>query len=403
MWFEKKILAGKRFALVLIGSYKLRVCFVDFLNTKVRILWYTEKRQDTSLFANGECINLPWLAIKISETISDLEKRLWLHIKDIICNYPFWQEYLSLSHTNHPRKDRDSPINEAELCKILTQAEKICLVKGANEIEKLYGLKNSELDIILSRVTKVHIDGKKTGKILEKTWAEIKIQLLNITIPRSQNKVLKDLLKYSDKKVLKIIPVEYAVWKLYPQSDVVIIDIGATQTSLSLKKDWIVNAITKFPVGIHQLLEIIAKNHSKTRAEILRDLSSSSYSLEKKYFTNIWWQAFGMSLAELLKWDICPRQFALTGWGGNNTFLRDEILYFPYHHYDISIPLEREIVWEDLSPILWNIQDLQLRDIETMTLGMYALIEETRQYLNAENNIIGISLEQALKKLWYEV
>ena len=403
MWFEKKRIEGKRFALVLIGSYKLRVCFVDFLNTKVRILWYSEKRQETSLFSNGQCINLPWLASNISETIWDLEKKLGVYIKDIICNYPFWEEYLSISDTNHPRKKPESPINEAELYKLLIKAEKICLVKWASEIEKLYGLKNSELDIILSRVTHIHIDGKKTEKILGKTWEEIKIKLINITIPRLQNKTLKDLLKYSDKRVSKIVPIEYALWKLYPYKDILIIDVGATQTSLTLKKWWSVSAITKFPVWIHQLLELIAKNHSKTRAEILRDLWSNNYSLEKKYFSNIWGQAYGMSLAELLKQDVCPRHFALTWWWGNNIFLRDEILYFPYHYYNISIPLEREIVGEDISPILSNIQDLQLKDLEKMTLSMYALIEETRRYLNAESNAIGVSLEQALKKLWYEV
>ena len=403
MWFEKKRIEGKRYALVLIWAYKLRICIVDFLNTKVRILWYSEKRQDTSLFSNGQCINLPWLASSISETLWDLEKKLGIYIKHIICNYPFWEEHLSVSHTNHPRKKPDTTIDQTELYKILVKAEKICLVKWASEIEKLYGLKNSELDIILSRVTQIHIDGKKTEKIIGKTWEEVKIKLLNITIPRSQNKTLKDLLKYSDKTVSKIVPIEYALWKLFPYRDILIIDIGATQTSLSLKKWWTVIAVTKFPVWIHQLLELIAKNHSKTRAEILRDLWSTHYSLEKKYFANIWGQAYGMSLTELLRWDICPRHFALTGWWGNNTFLRDEILYFPYHHYDISIPLEREFVGEDLSPILGNIQDLQLKDLEKMTLGMYALIEETRRYLNSDTNIIGASLEQALKKLWYEV
>jgi hypothetical protein len=43
-------------------------------------------------------------------------------------------------------------------------------------------------------------------------------------------------MRYSDKNIGKIIPVEYAIGKLYPQKDIVIIDIGATQTSLSLKK-----------------------------------------------------------------------------------------------------------------------------------------------------------------------
>ena len=403
MWFEKKRIEWKRFALILIGSYKLRICIASFLNTKVRILGYYEKRQDTSLFSNGRCVNLPWLAANISEAINTLEKKLWIYIEEIICNYPFWEEHLSITHSNHPRKKVDKPIDIWELEWVVLSAEKICLVKWASEIEKLYGLKNSELDIILSRITKIEIDWKKTEKIIGKSWNDIKLQVLNITIPKNQHKTIQDLITYSDKKLWKIIPVEYAIWKLYPYKDIIIIDIGATQTSLSFKKSWTVQAIGKFPVWIHQLIELIAKNHSKTRSEILRDLTSHNYSLEKKYFTNIWGQAFGMSLAELLRWDICPRYFALVGWWANNTFLRDEILYFPYHHYDISVPMEREIVGEDLAPVLAHIQDLQLKDLEKMSLWMYALIEEMRRYITWNNETIRKPLEKALKKLWFHI
>ena len=403
MWFEKRQIEGKRYALVLIGSYKLRVCIVDFLNTKVRILWYSEKRQDTSLFSNGQCINLPWLAANISEILSSLEKKLWVHIEQIVCNYPFWEEHLSITHSNHPRKKPETLISEQELEWLILKAEKICLVKWASEIEKLYGLKNSELDIILSRITSIELDGKKTEKIIGKSWGDVKLQVLNITIPKNQHKILRDLMLYSDKKIGKIIPVEYAIGKLYPQKDLIIIDVGATQTSLSFKKSWTIQAISKFPVWIHQLIELIAKNHSKTRSEILRDLGGSSYSLEKKYFTNIWGQAYGMSLAELLRWDVCPRHFALTGWWASNSFLRDEILYFPYHHYDISIPIEKDIVWEDLAPVLTHIQDLQLKDLEKMSLWIFAMIEETRRYLAWNHEHIRWPLEKALKKLWFQV
>lgn len=402
MWFQKKQIQATKYALILIGSYKLRVCIAEFLNTKIRILWYTEKRQDTSLFSNGRCTNLSWLAHNITEILSRLESQLWTQCDEIITNYPFWELHLSISHSNHLRKNSEKIITEDELYNIFLQAEKMCLTKWARDIEKLYGLKNSELEIILSRVTQIHIDGKKEDAVLWKSWEEMKLQLLNITVPKLQYKSLKDLIGYSGKKIAKIIPVEYAIGKLFPQKDVLIIDVWAVQTSLTLKKWWTIQAISKFPVGIHHLIDMLAKHQGKTRSEILRELNNSSYSLEKKYFTEIWGQAFGMTVAELLGESMCPKNFALIGWGGNNTFLHDEILFFPFHQYDIATPQERNIVWEDLSSVLRHIQHIQLKDIDKMNLEMYALLEETRRCIAWESDIIGTSLSKALKKLWYE-
>lgn len=402
MWFQKKQIQGNTYALILIGGYKLRACIAEFLNTKIRILWYSEKRQDTSLFSNGRCNNLPGLAENIIEILTELEKKLWVSCDEIITNYPFGEVHLSISHTNHKRKNSQTIVDESELYDIFLQAEKICLTKWARDIEKLYGLKSSELDIILTRVTQIHIDGKKTEHIIGKIGEEIKLKLLNITIPKSQYRSLKDLIHYSGKKIAKIIPVEYAIGKLFPQKEVVIVDVWAVQTCLTLKKWGTIEAVSKFPVGIHHLIDMLAKHQGKTRSEILRELGSSSYSIEKKYFTEIWGQAFGMTLAELLDWSICPKNFALIGWGGNNTFLHDEIIFFPFHNYGIVIPQERHIVWEDLSAVLHHIQGIQLKDIDTMTLEMYALLEETRRCITWESDVIGISLKKALKKLWYE-
>lgn len=402
MWFQKKQIQGTRYALILIGSYKLRVCIAEFLNTKIRILWYSEKRQETSLFSNGRCTHLSWLAHNITEILTELEKTLWITCDEVVTNYPFWEVHLSVSHTNHKRKNAEDILSEEELYSILIDAEKICLTKWAHDIEKLYGLKNSELDIILSRVTQMHVNGKKEEQILGKTGEDIKLRLLNITVPRTQYRSLKDLIHYGQKKIAKVIPTEYAIWKLFPQRDVLIVDIWAVQTSLTLKKQGAIEAISKFPVGIHHLIDMLAKHQGKTRSEILRELGQSSYSIEKKYFTDIWGQAFGMTLSEMLQGSLCPQNFALIWGGGNNTFLHDEILFFPFHHYDISIAQERHIVWEDLSSVLRHIQHIQLKDIDMMNLEMYALLEETRRCIAWESDIIGTSLAKVLKNLWYE-
>lgn len=44
-------------------------------------------------------------------------------------------------------------------------------------------------------------------------------------------------------------------------------------------------------------------------------------------------------------------------------------------------------------------QGIQIKYIDQMNLEMYALLEETRRHLSGESDIIGISLEKALKKL----
>lgn len=61
MTFQTQDLPSQIVAIVEVGSYRIKVCVCEFKNDKVHILGYSEKRQSTSYFVNGECKNLEML------------------------------------------------------------------------------------------------------------------------------------------------------------------------------------------------------------------------------------------------------------------------------------------------------------------------------------------------------
>lgn len=145
-------------------------------------------------------------------------------------------------------------------------------------------MKNSDIDIILSRVTQIQINNQTIEKISKLTGENVTIQLINLSIPQRQKQKLVDLCSYIDTHLLKILPCEYTHTKLTTQENVVHINIGATQTSVSVKYQGGVIGITKLPIGTHHLIAQIAKNHTLTRVEIIKDLNTKKFQLEKKYF-----------------------------------------------------------------------------------------------------------------------
>jgi Tfp pilus assembly PilM family ATPase len=109
--------------------------------------------------------------------------------------------------------------------------------------------------------------------------------------------------------MFKVLPTEYCITKIFPQKDVVIINVGATQTTLSLKKDGDVLSISKIPIGINDLVKKIIKQQSITRVDIIDQLNSDMFQTEKQEFLQIWGEGIGITLQEVLGKTICPKYF----------------------------------------------------------------------------------------------
>ncbi len=166
MVFTKQHIPAKTLCIIDIGSYKLRVCAASFKNQRIEVLGYHEKRQDISYFSNQECKNLPGLCRNISEAIEKLEKDLDISLEEIVINYPFGEIFLASKHIYHTRKQPQNPLNEAELESIMQSVEKHCLTQLAADVDTLYGLTEKEIQILLSRVNSIRIDGVIQEKLI---------------------------------------------------------------------------------------------------------------------------------------------------------------------------------------------------------------------------------------------
>lgn len=402
MAFTKKHIPSKTLCIIDIGSYKLRVSAARFKNKRIHVLWYSEKRQDMSYFANQECLNLPGLCTNISEAIEKLEKQIDLSLDQVIINYPFGELFLGSKKINYKRKFPHKDISLEELEDIMQRVEKLCLKNLTAQVDKLYGLSESEVQILLSRVNSVSIDGKQHEKIIWKQWENMKISLLNAFIPSGKHTLLSQIGNVINKDIFRVLPTEYCITKIFKQKDLVVINIGATQTTISLKLESDVVGISKIPIGINDLVTKISKKHNHdSRAEIIEKLSEDFYKDEKEDFLRVWGESIGITLQEMLGKEICPKHIYIWGGGWNNNFIQNYLQNFNFAKYDIRIIWDVVFIKEDMTDILKPMKYIQIEDIQRIPLDMYVLLLETNHIISKEKDVVSSSLKTAIKKLGY--
>lgn len=401
MNFTKHHITAKTLCIIDIGSYKLRACAARFKNKKIYLLGYSEKRQDISYFANQECLNLPGLCNNISELIEKLEREIDETVVDMVINYPFGELFLSSKKINYKRKKPHDWISLEEIHSIMQSVEKLCLKKLTEEIEKLYGLTSKEIQIILSRVNSISIDTRNYDRVIWAQGINMKISLLNAFIPLSKYNLIIQIGNVLSKNIYKILPTEYCITKIFSEEDIVVINIWATQTTLSIKKENEVFQISKIPIGIHDLVNKISKKHPHTQAEIIENMNWQLYNEEKTDFFHIWGESFWITLKELLGEEICPKYFYI-GWGWwNNTFIKRWLQDFSFSCYDIKMIGDIEFITEDMPEVLKPIEHIKVDDITRIPLDIYVLLIETNHLISRERDSVSNSLKEAIKNLWY--
>lgn len=402
MAFTRQHIAPKIFCIVDVGSYKLRVLAARYKNQRIEILWYHEKRQDITLFSNQECHDLPGLCESISQALAYVEDMIGLKLPDIVLNYPFGELYTGSKYINYKRKKSEVPLSIEELEHIMEKVEKLSIQALSEEAQDMYGLSLHDQQILLSRVNSIKIDGRNIKKAVGKLGEELRISLVNTIIPKKSYNLLSQIGHITKRSIFRILPTEYALSKLFPQKNILIINVGATQTSLTVKNDGDIIGISKLSIGINNLVNKISKNHDDTRAHIISELSSEwSYSLEKKSFLQIWGESVGIALEEMLQNTICPEDVFIGWGGGKNDFLKEYIQNFPFSRYDIKTIRGARIVQEDMGHILSHIESVSLENLQRIPLEMYALLLEVRYLLSHDRDILSHALQTAIERLGY--
>lgn len=401
MSFTTRHITAKTLCIIDIGSYKLRVCAAKFKNQKIDILGYAEKRQDVSYFSNQECSNLPGLCQNISEAIQKLESQIGFSLENIVVNYPFGELFLGSKKINYRRKNPSKTIGLKELEEIMESVEKLCLKKLTWDVEKLYGLSPEDIQILLSRVNDISIDGESHDKIIGREWENMKISLLNAFIPESKHRLMLQIAKVIDKKLFRILPSEYCITKIFHQKNIVLINVWATQTTLSVIRENDVLGISKISIWIQDLVKKIWRISEETQAEIIEKIWGESYSQEKSEFLAVWGESLGLTLSEILGRYVCPKIFYLWWGGGNNQFLKAYLEDLNFSHFEIKIPSKPFFVKEDMSSIFQAMKHIRINDIEKIPLDMYVMLIEVNNIISREWDAVSNSLKTAIKRLGY--
>lgn len=402
MSFTRKHIPAKTLCIIDIWSYKLRACAAQFKNKQIEVLAYHEKRQDISYFANNECLNVPGLCKNIANILDIVEQQWEVRCKDIVINYPFWELFLWSKSINYKRDHPHRKIDKQELLNIFSSIEKLCLKSLSERIDRYYGLSQNEVQILLSRVNNIHIDGKKIDKIIWVEGENMKVSLLNAFIPSLKHSLISQIGNVLWKNIYRILPSEYCISKIFNQKNILIINIWATQTTLTLKLEWELVAISKLSIWINDLVNKITKKTWQTKASVISKLGESDFcDTEKLEFLSIWWESLGITLSEIL-WDkVCPKyMYIWWGWASNE-FIKKYIWEYDFRAHNIKILKSIKFVDEDLTQIFWVMKNLKLEDIKKIPLDIYVLLHETNTIISRENDVISTCLKKAIKKLWY--
>ncbi len=399
MVFIKKDILWKTMAVVDIWSYKVRACVCSFKNNKITLLWYWEKRQWNSCFLNWECEDIEVLTDNVRIALEKAELNAWKKIKKVVISFPFTDMFFSSKKISYKRKEKNEPIIRKELEEILENSEDIVLRRTTDNIKKISWFQKEELKLIIWNILQIDLDKKKKKHILWKVWKDISISFHNVFIPLNKYNFINYVWNVLNKKIVKIIPTEYSITRVFLQKDLVIINIWASMTYITIKKDDEVMWISKILLWINDLIEMIGRNIKDTSVNIINNLNNNIYLKEKEEFIDVWWNMLSIWIKEIVKNKICPSDFVLL-WGGKNNFIKE--------FFNKSNPISKNIKFvKNIRLIKFQNDDLkkQVEDynitLKKIRLDTLSMLLEINNLLWNEKTLVSELLRKTLTKLGF--
>jgi len=396
MNFIKKEIKPKIIWIIDIWTYKIRVWICKIINRDVELIWYWEKRQDENYIIMQEFQDLEWISENISQALHKAEIDWNIIVDDIIINLPTPHLFFEFSKINHIRENSEIKVDDKELYEIMTIIEWLALKKHYKNIKNNSGYKKNDLRLLISNITNVLLDEKKSKKIIGTTPKEINISLLNIFIPESKYEIIRYLSKSIWKNIVNIIPSEFAItWLFKKTNDIVIIDLWNSHTSIIVKKNWSILWAKKLSFWINDLIKQIRQNYNLTKNDIIEKIDQDIFIPEKIVFLEIFKDILTITLEEILWKEICPNDFFMAWWWSNK-FIKN---------YLQSIDLNSswlKIVWKISYkyPSIDFIDDKITNnpdwiDWAKSNINIFAMIKTTLDFIKKDKN----KIEKTLKKV----
>ena len=397
MAFQTHTLPSQIIAIVEVGSYRIKVCICEFKNDKVHILWYGEKRQSTSYFINGECRNLELLGTSIRDAISKTEKDNHIHVDKVVINYPFGELYFHHHKLSYKRDNESQLITKVELEKILKKTEKIVLEKCFKSIEKKSGFMETDMRLIISSILSFKIDKVPYERIIAESWRDIVVSLLNMFIPIDKSNHIKYIGGIIQKDITKIIPTEFSLRTIFKQKNIVIINIWAIYTSITIKSEWNIIGISKIPIWVNDLVGMVESEYSHTRSDILRSVGTGIYTDKEQDFLDIWKQWLMVWISEILDDEVCPKNFYVLS-DIETDFIEKSISLIDFPSHGVKLVKKRNFV--EINEKLINSRIENLDDFE-ISIEIAAMILELKNIIKKEKSLLVKTLKKAVLELGY--
>jgi len=379
-----------------IWTYKIRVWICEIINRDVELIWYWEKRQDDGYIVMQELQNFEWISENIKQAIIKAETDWDVKVDDIIINIPTPDIFFEFSKINHIREDTSEKINDKELYKLLEIVERWAIKKHYKSIKSHSGYKKSDLKLLISNITNILIDNKKTKQLTWKNPKEINISLLNIFIPESRYEIIKYIEKSINKNIVNIIPSEFAItWLLEKTKNIVIIDLWNSHISITVKKHNNIIWVKKLSFGINDLIKQIRKNYNLTKNDIIESIDQNIFLPEKLKFLTIFKDILTITLEEILWKKVCPNDFFMLGWWANK-FIKNYLSNVEFHDSSLKMIWKITFVKPKIDFLDFKTEDNpDWIDNAKSNINIFAMIKTTLDFIKKDKNMI----EKVLKKV----
>ena len=411
MNFTTNKIASKIIWIIDIGSYKIRVWICKFHNWEFELIWYWEKRQDFKhITAIQDFINIKSICENISHAIKKAEDNCrksiptFSIIENIVLNIPFEEIFIESNTVNYKRKNYDENIidnwkiiNKYELLNILKYITETSINKHYNKIYNISWYNKEDLRLIIWWITEILADNKSTQTLLKKSPKEIDISILNIFIPESKYEIINSIWRALNKNIIKIIPSEFALTKLFEKKkEIVIIDLWSFYTSIIVKKNNQILWIRKISIWIDSLIKKIKNNHKITYIEIINSIDKNLYNEEKEKFLLIFTNILIITLEEILEKYICPNNFFMTWWWSNN-FVKKYLKNINLNKNNLKIAKSIDFIKPEIEFIENSSEEISMNsNYSKSNLNIYAMMVSTLDFIKKENDPIEKSLKEIL-------
>lgn len=362
MVFQTTQISSRCIGIIDIGSYKIRVAICELKNCDIKLLWYAHKRQDKNNINNGEIIHIEWVCQDIRIALAKAEAKAGRKVDDIIISPPFNEVYFSAKKINFVRTYPQRDIDIKELNEIIRTTQHKAINIYMKYIESHIAYKQEQLKLISSHIGSVKSDGILVENLIGQQSSNITLCFSNAFIPKQKSDILNYIGHAVEKNIIKIMPWETALVHLFHNiSDLVIVDIGNTHTSIIIKQAGQTLGCEKISIGIADLIKTIEQTSNYTHTHIIDHISDDEFKQMQDDFLAIFLPTLSLAIQEIIGDHICPSDFFLL-WGWANGFIETALLSDQIYIHNIKVAHRVNIIqaqesyfWEKYSKDMINI------------------------------------------------